>query len=77
MGDNQILFCPMLENHVHVFQWNVKVDCIFINLTLICFIPHKIGSSFENDATKESTEQRLSCKKSTMAHQLRHTFGEF
>ena len=37
MGDNQILFCQMLENYFHVFQRNVKVDCIFDNLTLICF----------------------------------------
>ena len=37
MGDNQILFCQMLEDYCHVFQRNVKVDCIFNNLTLICF----------------------------------------
>ena len=37
MGDNQILFCQMLEKYFHVFQRNVKVDCIFNNLTLICF----------------------------------------
>ena len=37
MADNQILFCQMLEIYFHVFQRNVKVDCIFNNLTLICF----------------------------------------
>ena len=37
MGDNQILFCPILEYYFHVFQRNVKVDCIFNNSTVISF----------------------------------------
>ena len=37
IGDNQILFCPTLKYYFHVFQRNFKVDCIFNNLTLICF----------------------------------------
>ena len=34
MGDNQILFCPMLENYFHVFQRNVKVDFQQFNVNL-------------------------------------------
>ena len=37
IGDNQILFCLTLKCYFHVFQRNFKVDCIFNNLTLICF----------------------------------------
>ena len=37
IGDNQILFCPTLKYYFHDFQRNFKIDCIFNNLTLICF----------------------------------------
>ena len=37
MGDNPILFCPINNYYFHVFQLNLKLDCIFNNLISIYF----------------------------------------
>ena len=44
-GDNQILFSPTQKSYFHVFQRNLKLGCIFNNLTLLF---SRVEVSFKN-----------------------------
>ena len=37
IGDYQILFCQKQKYYFHFFKRNLKLDCIFDNLTFIYF----------------------------------------